>query len=336
MAAALKMEYEVPIDVLERQVEELDAVLMVLGDDEDSGLSIELATPRPLAIMRSIVACGRYPESGAGMEPLCIRIAHATSRATLHVTIPQAYLDTDVLQVQCAAQSTEENTRILDPTKEAIDDVGVGGECILAAIQAFQEACDHEVESTERQAAAEERSVAVFAAAGHAADSSPSLPPLKLAGPGGRWLDLSTDELAWAGLPSSARVWRAEELVDRKSVFQAFACAAHSRAEALALGSLLLRDKRVAKATHNMMAYRLVRAADGVQEADNDEDGESGAGSRMSHLLDMMGVTGAVVVVTRWYGGVLLGPKRFAHISNCARSALESSGLIPGAASRLI
>jgi Uncharacterized protein family UPF0029 len=30
-----------------------------------------------------------------------------------------------------------------------------------------------------------------------------------------------------------------------------------------------------------------------------------------------------VVVVARWYGGILLGPARFTHIENCAREAIE-------------
>jgi putative IMPACT (imprinted ancient) family translation regulator len=35
-----------------------------------------------------------------------------------------------------------------------------------------------------------------------------------------------------------------------------------------------------------------------------------------------------MVVVTRWYGGVHLGPDRFRHISNAARQVLEMAGLI--------
>jgi putative IMPACT (imprinted ancient) family translation regulator len=35
-----------------------------------------------------------------------------------------------------------------------------------------------------------------------------------------------------------------------------------------------------------------------------------------------------MVVVTRWYGGVLLGPDRFRHINNAARQALDVAGLI--------
>lgn len=331
MADATPHGSKVTLDVMERQLEELDAVLMVLGDEAEDGLVLELATPRPLAIMRSIVASGDVSGSHEAIGALILRVSHTGCKVTLHITIPSSYLDTDLLQVQCAAGSSETSARILKPIKAAIDEVGIEGECLLVVIQAFQEACEDEVSSSEHRAAAAEHAAAVFAASGSATDSSPSLPALKLAGQGSCWLDVGSDALAWAGLPSTCRVWRGDELTDRKSVFQAFACAAATRAEAFGLGALLRRDRRIAKATHNMMAFRLVRPGDGVLVADNDEDGESGAGGRMSHLLEMMGVDGAVVIVTRWYGGVLLGPKRFAHISNCAREALEDSGLSPRA-----
>jgi putative IMPACT (imprinted ancient) family translation regulator len=35
-----------------------------------------------------------------------------------------------------------------------------------------------------------------------------------------------------------------------------------------------------------------------------------------------------MVVVTRWYGGVHLGPDRFRHIKNAARQVLDMAGLI--------
>ena len=33
-----------------------------------------------------------------------------------------------------------------------------------------------------------------------------------------------------------------------------------------------------------------------------------------------------LVVVSRWYGGILLGPDRFKHINNCARNILVEEG----------
>jgi putative IMPACT (imprinted ancient) family translation regulator len=39
-------------------------------------------------------------------------------------------------------------------------------------------------------------------------------------------------------------------------------------------------------------------------------------------------VQGAVVVVSRWFGGILLGPARFGLINNTARQLLEQTGYI--------
>lgn len=62
-----------------------------------------------------------------------------------------------------------------------------------------------------------------------------------------------------------------------------------------------------------------------VVTQDCDDDGESAAGSRLLHLLQIMDATNVVVVVSRWYGGILLGPSRFTHINNAARTLLEAT-----------
>ena len=61
--------------------------------------------------------------------------------------------------------------------------------------------------------------------------------------------------------------------------------------------------------------------------SDNDDDGETAAGRRLALLLDTMDVSNAMVIVTRWYGGIHLGPARFRHINNVARELIERSGL---------
>ena len=155
-------------------------------------------------------------------------------------------------------------------------------------------------------------------------------------------------------------IYRGDAIVDRRSEFVGHAARVTSEAEVRAMMTVLLADKRIGKASHNMLAYRFRRRAvptprsiggslvpmpdvtdadadadadadTGILVSDNDEDGESGAGVRMSSLLELAGVEDACVLVTRWYGGVHLGPKRFAHISNTARSALSAAGLLHGA-----
>ena len=54
----------------------------------------------------------------------------------------------------------------------------------------------------------------------------------------------------------------------------------------------------------------------------SDDDGEKYAGKRLENVLVELDVEG-VLVVARWYGGVLLGPVRFSHIESCAREAIR-------------
>ncbi|EXJ71507.1 uncharacterized protein A1O5_05315 [Cladophialophora psammophila CBS 110553] len=55
----------------------------------------------------------------------------------------------------------------------------------------------------------------------------------------------------------------------------------------------------------------------------SEDDGEKYAGKRLERLLTDLDVEG-VVVVARWYGGVLLGPVRFMHIEDVAREAIRA------------
>jgi len=64
--------------------------------------------------------------------------------------------------------------------------------------------------------------------------------------------------------------------------------------------------------------------------ADYDDDGETAAGSRLAHLLEILELENVLVVVSRWYGGTLLGADRFKHINQAARDALDKAGLLGG------
>ncbi|KAL1591061.1 hypothetical protein WHR41_00017 [Cladosporium halotolerans] len=120
-----------------------------------------------------------------------------------------------------------------------------------------------------------------------------------------------------------------EVITEKKSVFLARAAEVHSVDEAKSyLAHLLATDKKAAKATHNITAWR-IRGENGVQFQDCDDDGESAAGGRLLHLLELMGVWNAMVVVTRWYGGIHLGPDRFRLINQAARDAVVKGNFSP-------
>ncbi|XP_077542370.1 protein IMPACT-B-like isoform X3 [Haemaphysalis longicornis] len=91
----------------------------------------------------------------------------------------------------------------------------------------------------------------------------------------------------------------------------------------------LKTNKKIAEATHNIWAYRIALTEPrSVLCKDSEDDGETNAGNRLLHLLDILNVTNVVVVVTRWYGGIHLGPDRFKHINHVARDLLEQHGYI--------
>ncbi|KAJ3163149.1 hypothetical protein HDU86_002318 [Geranomyces michiganensis] len=121
-------------------------------------------------------------------------------------------------------------------------------------------------------------------------------------------------------------VHSSEPLIERKSIFVAHAAPITSAADAALVVATLLTNKRVRRATHNIVAWRVLD--NGVVRQDCDDDGETAAGGRLLHMLDLAKADGVVVVVSRWYGGVQLGPARFKCINNCARKLLEREGFI--------
>ncbi|KIW29205.1 uncharacterized protein PV07_05033 [Cladophialophora immunda] len=122
-----------------------------------------------------------------------------------------------------------------------------------------------------------------------------------------------------------------EPLTVSRSTFVARACPVQSLDEAQAsLSHLLASNKKVASATHNISAWRIQSAHSQtgavITVQDSDDDGETAAGGRLLHLMQLMDVWNCMVVVTRWYGGVKLGPDRFRLINQVARESLVKGG----------
>lgn len=119
-----------------------------------------------------------------------------------------------------------------------------------------------------------------------------------------------------------------EPVMELKSVFVARAAAVTSPEQAAQyVQHLLASDKRIRTATHNITAWR-IRGPNGTSFQDCDDDGETAAGGRLLHLMQLMDLWDTMVVVTRWYGGQKLGPRRFALINAAARDAFVRAGLV--------
>ncbi|KAK2746006.1 eIF2 kinase Gcn2p negative regulator [Onygenales sp. PD_40] len=121
-----------------------------------------------------------------------------------------------------------------------------------------------------------------------------------------------------------------DPITEKKSVFVGRAARVQSKETAEKyLDYLLGTEKKVAAATHNITAWRIKQKTPAGGETiiqDFDDDGETAAGGRLLHLMQLMDVWDVLVVVTRWYGGVKLGPDRFRIINTAGRDALLKAG----------
>ena len=117
-------------------------------------------------------------------------------------------------------------------------------------------------------------------------------------------------------------------VIELKSVFVARCVAVSSPDQATHyLQHLLDSDKKVRSATHNITAWRMKGEKD-ITFQDCDDDGETAAGGRLLHLMQLMDLWNVMVIVTRWYGGHQLGPKRFSIINTVARDAFVKGGFV--------
>ncbi|KAK4110642.1 UPF0029-domain-containing protein [Canariomyces notabilis] len=136
-------------------------------------------------------------------------------------------------------------------------------------------------------------------------------------------------EQSGAGCPTTTPPWiLSDPLTELKSTFIARCAPVTSPVQAASfVQHLLASDKRVRAATHNITAWR-IRGPNGTSFQDCDDDGETAAGGRLLHLMQLMDLWDTMVVVTRWYGGQKLGPRRFALINQVARDAFVKAGLV--------
>lgn len=114
-------------------------------------------------------------------------------------------------------------------------------------------------------------------------------------------------------------------LTDRKSVFQGHIAKVNNIEDINKVLWKLKQNKKIRQATHNMYAYRYNFTKSGkiYVAHDCDDDGETGAGAKMAQVLDLMKCENILVVVSRWYGGIKLGPDRFRHICNVTRDIVN-------------
>ena len=123
---------------------------------------------------------------------------------------------------------------------------------------------------------------------------------------------------------------------DRGSVFSAAVFPVASPEDVKAVLAAIGREKEFRAATHNVVAYRL--QGENGQLLEHKDDGvgghrrEPGAGRVVLEVLRAKGVVGALVVVSRQYGGVKLGGDRFRHFGAAAGMAVDAASSRPAGA----
>lgn len=151
-------------------------------------------------------------------------------------------------------------------------------------------------------------------------DNLPDYSMLKLANQSAQLLSSASDD---EELPL---IKHGETITDRRSTFQPHLAAVVTPKQVQRVLNHLYENKKIASATHNIYAYRIYCEDKNSFLQDCEDDGETAAGGRLLHLLQILDVRNVLVVVSRWYGGILLGPDRFKHINNCARNILIQEG----------
>lgn len=113
------------------------------------------------------------------------------------------------------------------------------------------------------------------------------------------------------------------EFVERKSLFIGFSTTVKNEEEALNI--IKQKKKEYSDATHNVYAYVI---GDSIARYSDDGEPQGTAGMPVLNSIRMSGLTDVLVVVTRYFGGILLGVGGLVRAySTSASLALEAGGV---------
>lgn len=113
------------------------------------------------------------------------------------------------------------------------------------------------------------------------------------------------------------------EFIEKKSVFIGFSTFVENEEQALEI--IKQKKKEYHDATHNVYAYVI---GDSIARYSDDNEPQGTAGMPVLNSIKMSGITDVLVVVTRYFGGILLGAGGLVRAySTCASMALEKSGV---------
>ncbi|RDA91246.1 hypothetical protein CP533_0646 [Ophiocordyceps camponoti-saundersi (nom. inval.)] len=124
---------------------------------------------------------------------------------------------------------------------------------------------------------------------------------------------------------TTTKTWMASQrLTSKSSTFIAHSAALTSPAQRPGLMRQLMTSKpSLETATHNAWAMRTRYGSSPLVQEASFDDGETGCGELMLRAMREADVSGTVVVLSRWFGGVMLGPDRWRLMRECVDDALS-------------
>lgn len=118
-------------------------------------------------------------------------------------------------------------------------------------------------------------------------------------------------------------------ITSRKSTFIARSIPVTSTHVASQALTALLSQESLSSASHNISAYRIVTSSGSILESSSD-DGETGGGNHLLSILQSSNLTNVLLVVSRWYGGIMLGTDRWRIMTDVSRDALSQRLRVSG------
>ncbi len=119
-----------------------------------------------------------------------------------------------------------------------------------------------------------------------------------------------------------------DDFFERKSQFIGYIAPVSTEEEALAFLAEIRAKHRDAR--HNCFAYIL---QNGVKRASDDGEPQGTAGVPIMEVVEREGITDVIVVVTRYFGGILLGAgglvRAYAHAAKLAVDAAQRKVMSP-------
>lgn len=280
-----------------------------LGQRMDALGSINAALDDELISVNSIYDEGTFELTGIpkdGTDIVCILQLPSHPGTALRLSFPITYPDLppEIIGTETVGKHRGEGKRVVDLARDVLANVHRPGEvCIFDFLEELGTVLGYE-ETLHDQLPPESDRLAEKSAGAEQRQQQA--------------MQLLDEEPPWVV---------SEPVASKRSVFVARSAPVESVEQATRfIEHLKATNKKVASATHNITAWRIKRDATAFQDCD--DDGEDAAGGRLLHLLQLTDSWNVVVVVTRWYGGVQLGPDRFRIIGSVARDALVAGGFV--------